>query len=156
MSEEMDIYIQLKKYLKTEGWTILAGQPPSGTDHLPVIEIKRTHGLAKGSRESFKPDLLALRNEQLMIFELKPTYSQSDYQKLSKVLEDPERLENLWREIAERRLKTKDSTLVAELRDSIRISCALAYAGTLKKVSKIWTFSRDESSGFKVIPPSDL
>ena len=150
----MAIYIGIKKYLRNDGWQILGGQPPSGTDHLPVIEIKKTHGELKGSGDSFKPDLLALKEGLLMIFELKPRYSDSDVRKLDAVLKDPKRIENFWRELEERKIRTEDKVLVSSKKNAIQIACAVAYAGPYKRVSDLWTFLSDDSSGFKVIPPS--
>jgi len=39
MREDL-IYILTKKFFLKKNFTLIAGQPPSGSDNLPVIEIK--------------------------------------------------------------------------------------------------------------------
>jgi hypothetical protein len=154
MSVEMDLYIALKGYLKDTGWEIVGGQPPSGSDHLPVVEIKLNHGLEKGSKESFKPDLLALRENQLMLFEIKPKYSQSDFEKLLTVLDSDQRINALWLELGERKVRDSLGNIVSLHRDQIVVDCALAYQGSLNHVPRVWTFLRVNGT-FEEFPPCE-
>ena len=151
----MDLYIALKRHLRNTGWTILGGQPPSGSDHLPVIEIKLNHGLAKGSKDSYKPDLMAIRRDQLMLFEIKPGYSQNDFEKLEAILNSQQRIQSLWNEIRERKLRdSKGDFLHSEL-ERTDIQCALAYAAPAKRVTKVWTFLFENGSFIEIEPDDD-
>jgi hypothetical protein len=152
MSAEMDLYISLKRYLKNSGWEILGGQPPSGSDHIPVVEVKLNHGLEKGSRQAFKPDLLALRDNQLMLFEIKPNYSQSDFEKLIAVLDSDQRIRALWLELRERKVRDTLGRFLFDYRDEIVIHCALAYEGQYRQVPRVWTFLR-LNGVFEEYPP---
>ena len=40
MLSEEEVYNGAKRILKNNNYTLLAGQPPRGVDHLPVVEIK--------------------------------------------------------------------------------------------------------------------
>ena len=40
MIEENLIFQILKKYLREQNWIILGGEPPGGTNHIPVIEVR--------------------------------------------------------------------------------------------------------------------
>jgi hypothetical protein len=88
---ETQVYISVKNYLLEKGWHVIGGQPPSGTDHLPVIEIRDPTYKGKGSKGSYKPDLIAWHNSKLVIIELKPSFNQPDRAKVNGVLESPER-----------------------------------------------------------------
>jgi len=43
---EDEVYVRAKRLLREQGWDILGGQPPRGTDSLPVIEVKSTKGVS--------------------------------------------------------------------------------------------------------------
>lgn len=79
------VYLETKKYLKAKNYTILGGQPPKGCDHLPVIEVKDPAYLKKGSKGSFKPDLVVYKNKTVLLIECKPKYNHSDYIKLLQI-----------------------------------------------------------------------
>lgn len=66
---EKSVYNGTKNWLLNNGFSILAGQPPRGVDHLPVIEIKNPTG-EKGSRDAYKPDLVAYKDEMFFIIEV--------------------------------------------------------------------------------------
>ena len=72
MLTEEEVYNGTKKILIKNNYTLLGGQPPRGVDHLPVIEIKSGLNREKGSKDSFKPDLVAYRDGILIIIECKP------------------------------------------------------------------------------------
>jgi len=153
MTVEMELYLGLKKYLRKAGWMILGGQPPSGSDHLPVIEIKLNHGGEKGSKHAFKPDLLALRANQIMLFEIKPDFSQADYDKLKSVLDSDLRIESLWKELAERNIRDETGGLLSNRSTEIHLQCALVYRQPISKVQRVWTFLWEHGE-FKEFPPS--
>lgn len=97
------VYILTKRYLRGEGWHIIGGQPPNGTDAFPVIEIADSEVEEKGSRGSFKPDLLAVcpNSWLLVIIECKPAFSSEDVEKLVHAVQ-PRRISMLDNEIKQR------------------------------------------------------
>jgi hypothetical protein len=154
MTVEMTLYRSLKRHLLSHGWSVLGGQPPSGSDHLPVVEIKLNYGVEKGSKDSYKPDLVALREDQLMLFEIKPSFSQTDFDKLSSVLDSEQRLASLWRELGERRVRDKTGELISSHSDRIVVNCALAYCPPAETIPRIWTYLYDGEE-FEAIPPGE-
>ena len=51
---EDQIYLSTKSWFRKNGYLVLAGQPPSGSDSIPVVEIKDFSNLYKGSKGSYK------------------------------------------------------------------------------------------------------
>jgi len=99
------VYVLAKRGLLLSGWTVLGGQPPRGTNHLPVIEIKDPLRSGKGSRGAYKPDLVAwFPPHHLLIVECKPTHDNPDAVKLRAILADEARQRELWGEISQRGL----------------------------------------------------
>ena len=68
---EDEVYIYTKEWLKFNNFKIIAGQPPKGSDNIPVVEIKSLNNLDKGSKDSFKPDLIAVNSINLFLNKLK-------------------------------------------------------------------------------------
>lgn len=97
--KEEEVYVAAKRWLKRESWEILGGQPPSGTDHLPVIEIKDDRQARNGSLGAYKPDLVAMKGVVVALIECKPNFDSNDHQKLKDVLGSLRRLSSLWNEI---------------------------------------------------------
>jgi hypothetical protein len=89
MSEEDVIYQRLKEYLKQQNWIILGGEPPGGTNHIPVIEVRNSLTLQKGSKGSKKIDLVAFKSSFFLLLELKHSYSYSDISKLNVLIKYP-------------------------------------------------------------------
>ena len=85
MLTEEEVYNGAKIWLKKNAFFILAGQPARGVDHLPVIEIKNSTG-DKGSKFSYKPDLVAYKNNIFYIIECKPEYDAEDNMKINDIL----------------------------------------------------------------------
>jgi hypothetical protein len=140
MSLETKLYIALKSHLRNTGWHLIAGQPPSGTDHLPVLEIKSKVGVEKGSRGSYKPDLVAVSLNKLLIVEIKPSYSANDDAKLIRTLTDDNRIASLWFEVENRSLKDAVGNKIAERKAEFELQAALAYAGEFRPVESLWSF----------------
>ncbi len=78
MIEENLIYQILKKYLREQNWIILGGEPPGGTIHIPIIEVRDPLNFKKGSKGSKKIDLVAFKSSFFLLLELKPSYSYYD------------------------------------------------------------------------------
>lgn len=140
MISETSVYLRVKKHLKNNGWSVLAGQPPSGTDHLPVIEIKDDLELGNGSKGSFKPDLVAWKENLLIFIELKPTFNAQDQEKVESVLLSQIRQVALWEELIQRRAKTADGALLSDKRGQSQVVGGLGYGGPHVKRPHLWTF----------------
>lgn len=143
---ETQIYIRVKKHLLNTGWEVIAGQPPSGSDHLPVIEIKDHLVTEKGSLGAFKPDLVAWKANVLLIIELKPLFEYSDVKKLNATLESPERQKALWEEISTRNLRTRQGDALAIYRGNTNIVGGLGYGGELKSIKGFIHFNVQQNS----------
>jgi hypothetical protein len=153
MTIEMTLYIDLKRFLRSHEWEVIGGQPPSGTDHLPVLEMKTHVGAVKGSKESYKPDIVAYKANQLLIVEIKPSYSASDNSKLLSILEEPTRLETLWAEIETRKIRSKTDGPLAVIREQIEIQLALCHLGERPGTGTVWTYCMDKTGKFQVFNP---
>ena len=68
---ESFIYVETKKLLMELGWTLIAGEPSGGSDHLPRIEIRDPNMNDKGSRGSYKVDIISVKNKSLLLTEAK-------------------------------------------------------------------------------------
>lgn len=141
--DETFVYQSVCRYLSRLGWTLLGGQPPSGTDHLPVIEVKDPGNMGKGSKGSYKPDLVAWHDQTLLLVELKPRFSPSDRSKLLKILNDEGRKRALWREIAQRRLVDTEGTPVASYLSSAHTRGALGFGGPAGSLHGLWALRVD-------------
>jgi proline dehydrogenase len=103
MSED-EIYVYTKEWLKDKGYIILGGQPPNGSDDFPVVEIKKEKDQDKGSKGSFKPDLVAKNSQEILVIECKPKYDKDDEEKLKQVLINKKRQQLLIEELSQRKL----------------------------------------------------
>jgi hypothetical protein len=98
---EGEIHVAMRTILKSWDWKLIAGEFPGGTDHelhpLNVVDPRlarddspdpRRHSLGE-----LIPDIVAVKNDLLLIGEAKSKYSQSDQEKLDTLLN--ERLDDL-------------------------------------------------------------
>jgi hypothetical protein len=86
MLNENEVYQLLKPYVENLGWIVLGGEPPGGTDHIPVIELKDPANLSGGSKGSKKIDLVFFRDNNFLLLELKEIFAQSDVDKLDDIV----------------------------------------------------------------------
>ena len=85
----------MKEYLSKLEWTIVAGDPPHGTDHIPVFEMHDSDYVGKGSKGSKKIDLLAYKKKYFLLIELKGKYADDQtegdwFKARSKLFDDAE------------------------------------------------------------------
>lgn len=137
---ETRVYVLVKQYLIRTYWSVLAGQPPSGTDHLPVVEIKDSSLSGNGSKGSFKPDLIAWKEEKLLFVELKPIFSIGDQIKVEGVLNSPERIDSLWEELIQRNLLVSGGARIDSIRERTQVVGGLGYAGQAVEHPHLWRF----------------
>lgn len=136
LSEE-EVYIGTKNFLINNNFTILGGQPPRGTDTLPVIEIKSKVNTDKGSKLSYKPDLLAFKNSLFYIIECKPKYCQSDVEKIESVLESEDRIECLYNELKQRNILNNINYKLSINEFKISLKGVVSYSGNIVMNDKV-------------------
>jgi len=87
------IHVAIRRFLTKSKWTLLAGQYPGGSDnHLsrlyirdPTVARDQSPDPRRHSRETFIPDLVAIKDDTILLVEMKPTFSVSDAEKLRKI-----------------------------------------------------------------------
>lgn len=93
---EGHIHVAMRAFLRDEGWRLIAGQYPGGSDdeipalHIvdPVVARDNSPDPRMHSRGKLVPDLVALRSNCLLIVEAKVRYSDEDRQKLRYLLSE--------------------------------------------------------------------
>lgn len=95
-----EVYYYLKLRLQNNGWELLGGEPPDGSNALRRIEIRSKQVDRKGSTGSYKIDLIAKKASYLALIEIYPTYSQKDVDKLNLIT--GKRIEDLFGALKER------------------------------------------------------
>lgn len=91
---EAFVHRAVRRYLSAHGWTLVAGQWPGGSDDtlhaLNVVDPAVARDLSPDPRrhslDKFVPDIVALKSGALLIVEAKPGYSQSDFDKLERLI----------------------------------------------------------------------
>lgn len=91
---ESYVHVAMREFLKKEGWLLIAGEYPNGSDdELNVLSISdptvaRDHSPdpRRHSRGEIVPDLVAYKNGTILIVEAKPKYSLDDKYKLIDLL----------------------------------------------------------------------
>lgn len=114
---ETKIYLILKGWLQDHGWLILGGEPPGGTNVIPVIELKDAEYTKKGSKGSKKIDLVCCKKDYFLLIEIKESYSYSDIKKLNEIVG-----EKKWRRALIRALKEKQMPFIEKVVSSIKES----------------------------------
>ena len=154
---EGEVYLGAKRLLQNHGWTVLAGQPPSGLNHLPAVEIKWEGREGIGSEGALRPDLIAADAPRLLLVECKPRHSNADAQKLRSVLGDPERIDALLSELAQRRLFDRAGLPRDPERWEGGIFGALAHSGPVRRQDDLWIISvRGRDGGGELLKPTSL
>lgn len=148
---EDEIYLLTKNWIVTKGFQLLGGQPPNGTDRFPVIEVKSGENSEKGSRTSYKPDLVVAASNVLLIIECKPQFNFEDVTKLNEIAVSPSRLQLFIGELRQRRSLERRSHALSQLSDSelvSRIRFCVAYSGKHYPIPNFYSlvFSPDGST----------
>ena len=148
MSED-EIYIYTKEWLIAKGYDILGGQPTNGSDDIPVVEIKKEKNQNKGSKGSFKPDLVAKDSKEILVVECKPKYDKDDEEKLNQVLIKKKRQQLFVEELLQRRL-------INESEKNLKIKFCLANNSKIAPLQTINNiFISDNSKECLVIRPTN-
>lgn len=151
---EDEVYIGAKTLLRSHGWTLLAGQPPSGCNHLPVVEIKWSGHVGKGSKGAYKPDLIASKAGVFMLVECKPNHSKTDVEKLREILGDASRKSLLFKELTQRHLLERHGITSGEIEFCNRLIGAIAHPGAVHLLPDLVVLSIASIKGEgRVLPP---
>jgi hypothetical protein len=137
---ETRVFIAVRNFLNQNGFAVIGGQPPSGTDHLPVIEIRDPLYFGKGSKGSYKPDLIAWHNSNLFIIELKPSFSLIDRNKVNEVLNSRERISSLWETLIQRNVNLGENGKISEVKSKTKVVGGLGYGGNKVEHPELWRF----------------
>lgn len=88
------LHVAMRSVLRSWGWQLVAGEFPGGSDHeLHVLNIVDPHLARDQSPDPRRhslgeliPDIVAIKNRELLIGEAKLTYSERDREKLSRII----------------------------------------------------------------------
>ena len=91
---EGHIHLYMRAFLKGEGWQLIAGEYPGGSDHElyplnvvdPTLARDDSPNPRRHSLGELIPDIVALRGRSLLIGEAKPRYDKCDRAKLDRIL----------------------------------------------------------------------
>ncbi|MCC6553434.1 MAG: hypothetical protein IT372_10505 [Polyangiaceae bacterium] len=91
---EGHVHVAMRKFLSRQGWRLVAGEYPGGSDHQlyplnvvdPTIACDRSPDPRRHSLGELVPDLVALRDRDLFIGEAKLRYDEGDRVKLALLL----------------------------------------------------------------------
>nr|ABC75874.1 R1.BtsI [Parageobacillus thermoglucosidasius] len=90
------VHVAMRHFLKSNGWKLIAGQYPGGSDDEltalnivdPVVARDNSPDPRRHSLGKIVPDLIAYKNDDLLVIEAKPKYSQDDRDKLLYLLSE--------------------------------------------------------------------
>ena len=153
---EDQIYISSKIWFKNNNFIILAGQPPNGSDHIPVIEIKESSNIDKGSRGSYKPDLVVQKNNSIIVVECKPRFDKNDQEKLSNIIYSEDRKKELFKELVQRKLINKDKEQLNYNNFISNLRYCMSFSGENNKLDKICYLKIfDDNGNAELIQPKE-
>ena len=122
------IHFSVRRFLRENGWLLIAGQYPDGSDdELPSLNIMdpmlardNSPDPRRHSQNKIVPDLVSNKGDIILIIEMKPSYSYEDEHKLIDLLED--RQEDLLVALEDLRMNRAIS-LMAPLRELSFVPC---------------------------------
>jgi|LakMenE18May11ns_1017448.scaffolds.fasta_scaffold9929295_3 hypothetical protein len=158
--KEDEIYIATKNWFKKKNFFSLAGQPPNGCDSIPSIEIKDFYNFDKGSKGSYKPDLVFANKNYLILVECKPLDNINDEIKLNEIDSSENRKKLLYKEILNRRLFERKNLEESFLDfDTIKkkLRYCLAHSGKPRRMEKVFSLVVSSLHGEgNIIQPTNL
>jgi hypothetical protein len=100
-ADEEYVFQAIRAALERCGWCMLAGQAARGSTDLPVVQARI--GSMKGSKGALKPDLVARKQDYLLVLELKPCFSSSDVEKCRELASSEPLIVSLLADLVSRR-----------------------------------------------------
>lgn len=133
MTSEEQVYVWTKQLFRADGWTILASDPPRGTD-VPRLEIKEPGGVQSltKNKNAVINDLVICKHGSMMLIECKDSSHKitMDINKLKMLIENREWRESLLTAMSERSLfSRKGAPSVSAVRNGSALVPVLAYPG---------------------------
>ena len=104
---ENKVFQYSKEILENNNYQIIAEDPPSGSGFLPFLEIKEISNTEKGSKGSYKPDIVAANSDEIVVVECKGKFAQRDVEKLIEIKFDENRNLQLYEQFKEKNLTDK-------------------------------------------------
>lgn len=100
MMTESFVHVAIREFLKKEGWTLVAGEYPGGSDDElyvlsimdPALARDNSPDPRRHSEGEIIPDLFAFKDGNMLVIEAKPKYSIDDREKLRNLLENKHKL----------------------------------------------------------------
>jgi len=133
MTSEEQVYVWSKQLFRADDWTLLASDPPRGTD-VPRLEIKEPGGaqsLTK-NKNAVINDLVYCKDGRLLLVECKDDSAKTsmDVEKLNTLIGNRDWRESLITAMSGRSLFAKEGTpTVSAVRDGSALVPVLAYPG---------------------------
>jgi hypothetical protein len=133
MTSEEQVYVWTKQLFRAGDWTLLASDPPRGTD-APRLEIKEPGGVQSltKNKNSIINDLIYCKNEALALIECKDSSSKisMDIEKLNTLLGEPNWRKSLTTAMYGRSLFAKEEApSPSTIRDGRSLVPVLSYPG---------------------------
>lgn len=93
---ESFVHVAMREFLKRNGWLLIAGEYPNGSDDElnvlsisdPTVACDNSPDPRRHSTGEIIPDLIAFKNNYILIIEAKPNYSFDDKEKLNNLLDN--------------------------------------------------------------------
>lgn len=100
---ESYVHVAMRQFLKREGWTLVAGEYPGGSDdELYVLSIMDPEVARDNSPDPRRhsegeiiPDLFAYKDGRMLVIEAKPKYSVADREKLKMLFHTKKNLDTV-------------------------------------------------------------
>lgn len=158
MLNENEVYQLLKPYVQNLGWIILGGEPPGGTDHIPVIELKDPENVSGGSKGSKKIDLVFFKNNNFLLLELKENFAKSDVKKLDDIVSSDIWKKSFFNAIREKSIHLRHNISLTD-KDELKYNLIKALGFNKKNslsLSEYVLFHIDENNSVEIEYGSDI
>ncbi|WP_226655858.1 hypothetical protein [Pseudalkalibacillus hwajinpoensis] len=137
---ESFIHVGMRYFLKKEGWQLISGQFPGGSDDElyelsivdPTVAKDNSPDPRRHSKDEIVPDLIAYKNNMILIVEAKPYYSIEDRDKLIYLLN--ERNKDLHQALS-KFIRERKITGLPSLKE-VTFAPVLAFSAKAKKAKK--------------------
>ncbi|MEF3309606.1 hypothetical protein PV433_11955 [Paenibacillus sp. GYB004] len=134
------IHVSMRDFLKKNGWTLIAGQYPGGSDDEltalnvmdPTLARDQSPDPRRHSYGKLVPDLIAYKDGSLLVVEAKPKFSLEDQQKLIYLLSERR---NDFISSLEKFAKERNFPVLLPI-GNLRFIPTLAFSASVKKYPK--------------------
>ncbi len=141
---EYEVTYGTKCLLLELNWNVIAYNPP-GSQGTFTIPNPKKDGSYRGQTGSESPDVIAIKNDVVLIVECKPNFSIEDSKKLQRLSKNPEKMEILGTLI--HRVCKANEIVTSK---NLRYIFALAYQGKNHNIKELGFISIDVESAFDI------